>query len=215
MAVRMAPGRAETSARYYPVSLKLEGRAVLVVGGGVVAERKVQALRQAGARVQVVAGKPTARLKRLATEGSIELVERPYQAGDVGGAFVVVAATSDEAVNREVFAEADLRGIPCNVVDVPELCSFIVPSVFRRGDLTIAVSTNGRSPSFSKMVRQHIEAEIGPEYAEYLELVGSLRDQVKAYKSPGERERVWECIHHADVLGALRAGDKSRAREIV
>ncbi len=186
------------------------------MGGGTVAERKVESLLECGASVRVVATQASARLLDLSQTDKVTLINRPYQSQDMSGAFVVVAATDDEQVNRQVFADADAQNTPCNVVDVPELCSFIVPAIVTRGDLTIAISTNGKSPSFSKLMRQRIEAQIGPEYAEYLKLMVSVRRRVRRrYKTVEERQAVWQRIQQSDVLAALRAGDRTQAKEII
>lgn len=133
------------------MNLRLEGRRALVVGGGAVALRKARALARAGARVAVVAPRIGAGFGRFETR------RRAFRAGDVRGASVVVAATDDAAVNRRVHAACRARGIPVNVVDVPELCTFTVPAVFRRGKLTIAVSTDGEAPALAGAIRRDLE----------------------------------------------------------
>ena len=218
MAVRASPRRATRSAsqRYYPLFVKLDGRRALVVGGGHVAARKVEGLRGRGAQVQVVAPELCAELREQAEQATISVTLRDFREPDLEGAFLVIAATDDTAVNGRVFAEAERRGVLCNVVDVPELCSFIVPSVMSRGDLTVAVSTGGLSPSTAKLVRERLEDSLGPEYDSYLELMASLRPRVKRrYATPEERRQAWMRIHASGALAALREGDNRRAREIV
>jgi uroporphyrin-III C-methyltransferase/precorrin-2 dehydrogenase/sirohydrochlorin ferrochelatase len=146
---------------YFPASLKVGGERCLVVGGGAVALRKARALRRAGARVVAVGPAFSPGFARIA-----ELVRRPFRASDVRGAALVVSATDDPGVNRAVHAACRRRGIPVNVVDVPELCTFIVPSVVRRGPVTVAVSTGGLSPSLAQALRREIQrllpASLGP-----------------------------------------------------
>lgn len=147
---------------YFPVSLKVGGERCLVVGGGAVALQKARALAKAGARLTVVSPALRAGFRRLRGE----IRRRRFRAGDVAGHVVVIAATNDPSANRAVFEACRRRGIPVNVVDVPELCSFIVPSVARRGPVTVAVSTAGLSPSLAKALRERLEevlpASLGP-----------------------------------------------------
>src|SRR5688572_26450056 len=131
--------------RYYVACLDLEGRSCLVVGGGQVALEKVRGLLECGARVTAVAPRVTEELLEL----DVELVRRGYRDSDLVGRFLVVAATSTTSVNRRVHAEAETRSLPCNVVDVPELCSFILPAVLRRDPIAVAVSTGGASPALA------------------------------------------------------------------
>ncbi|MGH2520225.1 MAG: precorrin-2 dehydrogenase/sirohydrochlorin ferrochelatase family protein [Chloroflexota bacterium] len=196
--------------------MKLDGRRAVVVGGGHVAARKVQALRGRGAQVQVVAPELCEQLREQRDQAVIDVIPRGFREADLEGAFLVIAATDDRAVNGRVFAEAERRGLLCNVVDVPELCSFIVPSVISRGDLTVAVSTGGLSPSTAKLVRERLEDSLGPEYDSYLELMASLRPRVKRrYATSEERREAWARIHTSGALAALREGNDQRAREIV
>ncbi|QJA05982.1 bifunctional precorrin-2 dehydrogenase/sirohydrochlorin ferrochelatase [Thermosulfurimonas marina] len=176
--------------RYYPVFLKLEGRLCVVVGGGEVAERKVEALLEAGARVRVIAPEVTETLRRWAEEGRVELEVRPYREGDLSGAWLVVAATDDPGVQEAVFREAEERGLFCNVVDKPEICSFIVPSVVRRGRLQLAISTSGASPAAARRIRERLEEEFGPEWEVYLELMARWRREILSRDLPEEERRV-------------------------
>jgi len=139
---------------YYPLMLKVKGEPCLVVGGGSVALQKARALRRAGATVTVVSPMFTPALERL----RVRRIPRRFRAGDVAGRVLVIAATDDPKVNRAVFDACRKRAIPVNVADVPELCSFIVPSVLRRGPVVVAVSTGGQSPSLAKSLRRRIEA---------------------------------------------------------
>jgi siroheme synthase-like protein len=197
----------------YPAILLLEGRLAVVVGGGAVAERKVRTLLDAGAKVRVVAARATREIRERAERGEIELVPRRYEPGDLAGAAVAVAATDDEEVNRGVSAEAQAAGIPVNVVDDVALCTFIAPSIVRRGDLVIAVSTGGNAPALAVRIRERLEREFGEEYRAFLELMGRLREEVRVPGDEAERARAWYRVVDSDVLDLVRAGDLEAARE--
>lgn len=173
---------------YYPLFLKVHNKKCVVVGGGEVAERKVESLVEGGARVTVISPTLTPGLRRRAEEGSVKVVPRPYQRGDLAEALLVIAATDDAQVNRGVAAEARKRGILVNVVDAPRLSSFIVPSVVRRGNLQVAISTGGRSPALAKRLREELERSFPPEYASLVRLAGQVRRQLRR-KSARSRAR--------------------------
>ena len=197
----------------YPAILLLEGRLAVVVGGGAVAERKVRTLLDAGAKVRVVSPDLTKKIRAQADAGDIELVDRRYERGDLAGAAAVVAATDDEEVNRGVFAEATDAGIPVNVVDNVSLCTFTAPSIVRRGDLVVAISTGGNAPALAVRIRERMEREFGQEYARFLELMGELRAQVEVPGDQDERAKAWYRVIDSDVMDLVRAGDVDRARE--
>ncbi len=205
---------------HYPIGMDLSNRRCVVVGGGKVAQRKVETLREFGARVVVVSPEVTSRLREMAEDGSMELVTAEYEPRVLDGAFLVIAATDDREVNEAVSAEAQRRGILVNVVDDPELCTFFVPATVRRGDLLISVSTSGKSPYYARWIREHIQEHIGPECGELAEILGDLRDEVKSiYTSPEERIRAYERVVKSDVLELLRQGRReeayARARECI
>jgi precorrin-2 dehydrogenase/sirohydrochlorin ferrochelatase len=161
--------------RYYMACLDLEGRPVLVVGGGAVAREKVAGLLECGARVAVVAPEIDPELERE----HVELVRRPYRESDLDGRLLVVAATSTPSVNRRVFRDAEARGLLCNVVDVPDLCSFILPAVHRQGPIAVAVSTGGASPALAQRLRDDIAGVVGPRHAELALELRALRPWAK------------------------------------
>jgi len=164
----------------YPMMIDLTGRRCLVVGGGTVAERKVASLLAGGGDVIVVSPALTSGLMERFQSGEIECRFRPYRSEDGEGCFLVIAATDNEAVNRQVFEDARVRGQWINVVDRPDLCNFIVPSAVRRGKLTIAVSTAGASPSLAKEIRKRLESEYGPEYELFLDLLVEMRKRIQS-----------------------------------
>ena len=189
--------------RYYPVFLNLEGKRCVVVGGGDVAERKVLALLDSGASVTVISPELTERLYDLKFAGRIEHLQRDYREGDLKGAFIVIAATSEMDVNRKVSGDAE--GIPVNVVDTPELCSFIVPSVLRRGPLTIAVSTSGTSPALSRSIREELEALYTEEVGTLLEHIVRIRKELMGSDlSPEKRTAILKSLGSRETLRILR-----------
>jgi siroheme synthase-like protein len=141
------------------------------------------------------------------------LLERRYATGDLEGAAVAVAATDDEDVNRSVFAEATGAGIPVNVVDNVELCTFIAPSIVRQGDLVLAISTGGNAPALAVRIRERLEREFGEEYARFLALMGELRESITVPGDQDERAKAWYRVIDSDVIDLVRAGDLHQARE--
>jgi uroporphyrin-III C-methyltransferase/precorrin-2 dehydrogenase/sirohydrochlorin ferrochelatase len=171
----------------HPIFIDLSGRPVVVVGGGGVAERKIEALIPTGARITVVSPEVTDTITTRAAEGAITLHRRAYRRGDLAGFRLAYAATSDPEVNQAVREEAETEGVWLNAVDQPALCDFITPATVRRGHLTFAVSTNGRSPGLAKRIREDLEATYGPEYAEIVEEMGEVRDRRRAAVNPPAR----------------------------
>jgi uroporphyrin-III C-methyltransferase/precorrin-2 dehydrogenase/sirohydrochlorin ferrochelatase len=205
----------------YPVSLDLEGRRCVVVGGGTVAEHKVQGLLDAGAAVTVVAGAFTPALKDLAARGEVELLHRPYARGDLAGAFLTIAATDDGAVNAEVFAEASEGNVLCNAVDDVAHCHFAAPSIVRRGDLTISVSTGGKAPALAKRLRQTLSAQFGDEWGVLVEVLAESRAAALA-RNGGTRDvdfatwaQRWALALDGDLAGMVRDGRAAEVAEIV
>jgi precorrin-2 dehydrogenase/sirohydrochlorin ferrochelatase len=176
-----------------------------VVGGGRVGTRKVQTLLSCGARVRVVSLEASESLRRLADRGEVVLHKRAYGPGDLEGAFLVVGATDDEELNRRISADAERLRILCNIADRPQQCSFILPSVIRRGDLVITVSTSGKSPALAKKLRRELEERYGDEYAELLELMGAIRRRLLAREhAPEEHKPIFEAIINSEILALIR-----------
>jgi len=178
---------------YLPIFVDLRGRAVLVVGGGAVAQRKVELLIDAGARVRVVAPALTEALRALAGAGRIEHAAQRFDPAQLSDAALVIAATNRDAINAEVAAAARARNVPVNVVDDLELSSFIVPAIVDRSPVIVAVGTSGRSPVLARWVRARIEALLPPQLGRLADLAGRWRQRVKhAFASVAERRRFWE-----------------------
>lgn len=159
----------------FPLFVKLEGKRCLVVGAGKVGEPKIGGLLDTGARVHVVAPEASETVHAWANGGKITLELRAFDPEDLEGKFLAVVATASRALNASIYREAQRRGILCNVVDVPEYCDFYYPAVVRRGDLQIAISTNGQSPSLAQKLRQQLERQFGPGYAQWVAELGETR----------------------------------------
>ncbi|MBS2026417.1 MAG: bifunctional precorrin-2 dehydrogenase/sirohydrochlorin ferrochelatase [Deltaproteobacteria bacterium] len=160
----------------FPIALQLEERSVVLVGGGRIAQGRLAQLLEVGAQVRVIDPKVTPELRALADAGRIELVEREYRSGDCAGAFLVFTAAEVPEVNRSVVAEARARRILVNAADVPELCDFTMPSIGRRGPVTVAVSTSGRAPALARFLRKRAMVAIGEEFGTLARLLGRLRE---------------------------------------
>ena len=174
----------------FPAFLKLQNRPVLMVGGGAIATSKIPSLLEAGARITVVAPKINAQLAEWVRNRRIDWLPKPFHGGDLDGKFLTIAATSIRQVNAEVFAEADKRQILCNAVDDIEHCHFYYGSIVQRGDLQIAISTNGKSPALAQRLRKELEEQFGPEYAGWLECLGAARELLRAQSADSETTKL-------------------------
>jgi len=198
---------------YYPLFIDLRDRTVAVIGGGAVACRKVEGLRKTGARIKVVSPEVIDDISRY---GDVEILQRNYIPEDLEGASLVIAATDDEATNIAVSRDALSRNIFCNVVDQPELCSFIVPSVIEKGPIKIAVSTGGVSPTLSKKLRFELDKFLGPEYATLALVMGKIRPLVISGEGGFERHKmIFDVLINSELIDAIREQDRSYAEEIL
>jgi precorrin-2 dehydrogenase/sirohydrochlorin ferrochelatase len=177
----------------FPMFLKLAGKQCLVVGAGKVGEPKIGGLIDTGASVHVVAIAASGQVREWADAGKIELELRSFSENDLDGKFLAVAATASESLNKLIYREAQRRGVLCNVVDVPEYCDFFYPAVVRRGDLQIAISTAGQSPSLAQKIRKQLEMQFGEGYAAWVEQLGETRRLILA--SDLDQEAKWELLH--------------------
>jgi precorrin-2 dehydrogenase / sirohydrochlorin ferrochelatase len=192
----------------FPMFMKLEGRSCLVVGAGTIGQPKIGSLIAAGASVRVVALRATGEVSEWAKAGTITWEARAFNTADLDGAFLVIAATNSRETNAMIFHEARQRNILCNVVDDPEYCDFYYPAVVQRGDFQIAISTNGQSPALAQRIRRELEIQFGPEYGEWLQELGRIRQQLFASKiNPEERRRV---LHE---LASRTAFEQARSAE--
>ncbi len=179
----------------YPMFLKLTGRRCLVIGSGAEAESKIRGLREAGAAVE----------------------SRPdYEEGSLEGFYLVIAALGERGVNARIAEEAERRGILFNAADDPQHCDFILPAIHRQGELTVAVSSGGKSPAVAQRVRDWVAREVGPEYSQLLQLLGELRPEVASrYPDFEQRKQVWASIARSDALDLLRRGQADAAQALV
>ena len=175
----------------FPIFLKLQGRPCLVVGAGAIGEPKIESLLTSGASIRVIAPQASAAVAEWAKAGAIVWEAREFGVSDLDGVFLVIAATSSRQVNGAIFHEAQQRNILCNVVDDPEYCDFYYPAVVRRGDLQLAISTNGHSPALAQRIRRELEIQFGPEYGEWLVELGKIRQHLFASgMNPDEHRRL-------------------------
>lgn len=197
----------------FPMFVKLEGKRCLVVGAGKVGEPKIGGLIDTGARVHVVAIEASEIVREWARAGKITLDLRAFAARDLDGVFLAVVATASSQLNASIYREAQRRGILCNVVDVPEYCDFYYGAVVRRGDLQIAISTNGQSPSLAQKLRQQLERQFGQGYARWVAELGETRRLVLASNLDSQRKS--DLLHSLASREALKAAlaDQSAKEE--
>lgn len=197
---------------FYPLFLDLSGRKALVVGGGLVAERKVHSLLEAGALVTLVSPDVIPSLRTLEQAGSIRVVQRKFLVADLEGAYLVISATDDAAVQEEVARTARARNILVNTVDQPGLCDFIVPAVVRRGDVVLAISTSGKSPALAAALRAKFEDIITGDTARAVQVLGQVRSEVHArFPDAEKRKEAFERIVNSGILDWITECDDATA----
>ena len=199
--------------KYFPINLSIADRKVVVVGGGQVARRKVKALKDCGARVTVISPDFCASLARAK---GVRLIERCYRKSDLQGKCLVVSATDSQAVNRQVWEDATAAKILVNVVDQPALCTFVLPATVSRGDLLITVSTAGGSPALARRIREKIEKEIDPAFADHLSLLKKMRPIVQAAPlTTRQRMDVFKEMAGDRAFGVLKRRGTKAARALL
>jgi precorrin-2 dehydrogenase / sirohydrochlorin ferrochelatase len=193
--------------RYYPIHLDIQNKNCLVVGGGGVGTRKVLTLLQCGASVTVVSPEISDRLQDLAESARLTLKPRPYRTEDLEGVFLVIGASDDETLNRRISSDAERRNTLCNIADQPEKCNFILPSILRRDDLVITISTSGRSPALAKKLRKKLERRFGPEYGEFLKLMGAIRSKLLSQAhEPEAHKPLFEQLIDSNLIALIQQG---------
>jgi len=197
---------------YYPVYLNLAGKRCVIVGGGTIAQGKIAALRQAGAAITLISPDATPGIQRAAQRGDVEWLARKYQPGDLDGAFIAVAATNVWHVNREIYEEADRLGVLLNVVDDPDLCTFIAPSIVKRGPVTLAISTGGASPALARKLRETLVNDANLKWADLAGVLGRARKLIKEQRTAVDPER-WQCCITEDLLQMAQDGQEEQALE--
>ena len=204
-----------TPVAYFPAFLNIRGKKCVVVGGGNIALRKVRMLLECGARVTVISPTLLQGLARLAEKKTVAVIRRNYTSLDLKRAVLVVAATNVKEVNRKVADEAKGKGVLVNVVDDPGPSDFILPSTIRRGDLTVAISTAGKSPALAKKIRRNLERGLGKEYIVLLSLIEEIRSSMKRL-GVHVKAGVWQEALDLDLLARLvRAGEKKKAKDVL
>ncbi|MBW2245755.1 MAG: bifunctional precorrin-2 dehydrogenase/sirohydrochlorin ferrochelatase [Deltaproteobacteria bacterium] len=194
--------------RYYPVNLDIRNRNCLVVGGGDVGTRKVMTLLDCGAMVVVVSPAVTEKIEELSNKGLMKLERRGFKPTDLDQMFLVIGATDNPELNRQIHTEAERLGMLCNIADRPEVCNFILPAIVNRGDLIIAISTSGKSPAFAKKMRKDLEKKFGTEYAEFLTLMGGIRTKLLSEDhEPEAHKHLFENLIKRDVVNLIKQGD--------
>jgi len=207
--------RKTNSIAYFPVFLNIHGKKCVVVGGGKVALRKVRMLLECGAHVTVISPTLLQGLAQLAKKKSAAVIRRNYRPADLERALLVVAATDVKQVNRQVANEAKGRGILVNVVDDPSPSDFIVPSTMRRGDLTVAISTAGKSPALAKKIRRDLVRSLGMEYAALVPLIEEIRSSLKRQGIHVKAEVWQEALDLRLLTRLVRAGEKKKAKDVL
>jgi precorrin-2 dehydrogenase / sirohydrochlorin ferrochelatase len=199
---------------HYPVYLDLKGRSCFVIGGCAMAEEKVKGLVAAGARVTVISPELTLVLSGLVVEGKIDSIARRYRRGDLRNAFLVIVVSQPQSVVQTVWQETRGRNVLVNTVDDVPHCDFIAPSIVRRGDLAVAISTGGRAPALAVRLRQKLERELGPEHARFLEIAGMLRAPLaRRWPDFETRKALWYRLVDSDVIHLLRRGSERQAMD--
>lgn len=192
--------KSSTETTYFPLFLDISKKRVLVVGGGRVAERKVRTLLKFKAKIKVISPEVTKGLERIKDKDLIELERKNYEENDLLGVDLVISATNNRMLNKKVSSDAKKMGIYANIVDDPELCDFIMPSIVKRGPLILAISTSGKAPLFSKKLRKDLEKMISKEYIKYLSKILRLRREIqKKVKEKKLRERMLKAILNFDI----------------
>ena len=190
--------------RYYPVHLDIQNRNCLVVGGGAVGTRKVITLLDCRAYVTVVSPEVTQQLRDYALSGRIDFKERRYRSADIDGMFLVIGATDDEQLNRQISSDADRLNTLCNIADRPEVCNFILPAIVERDDLIITISTSGKSPALAKKLRKTLECQFGKEYGVFLKLMGAIRKKLLSTShKPEAHKHLFEQLIDADLIAMI------------
>ena len=205
-------GKGGGESRYYPVFLNLKGKKAVVIGGGKVAERKILALLKTGADITVTSPEITKKIEKEKLKGRIKHITRQYRKGDLKNAFLVIAATDYPAINERVSKDALCL---VNVVDTPDLCNFIVPSIMNRGLLNIAVSSSGISPALSRSIRKELEKLYGPEFAIYLNSLKTIRTEaIKTIKDKKKRGKFLKDIASEKMIRMLREKGSGEAKKV-
>jgi precorrin-2 dehydrogenase / sirohydrochlorin ferrochelatase len=202
--------------KYYPINLDITNRRCLIIGGGDVAERKAERLIECGAQVTVVSRSLTPLLEEREKAGKITHIDGDYDEKVLHGAFMVIGATNRNEINEQISQDALSRGILVNIVDDPDKCNFILPSLVQQGDLSIAISTGGKSPALAKKLKEDMQQRYGPEYQVLLKIMGSLRKRVLSQgHASRDNKALFVDLVHSDILQAIRDGNRELVHKII
>lgn len=202
--------------KYYPIYLDITNKRCIIVGGGDVAERKAERLLDFGAHVSVVGKSLTPLLETMKREGRIEHVEADYDEAFLRDAFLVIGATDRDDINAKISRDCKNKGVLVNIVDDPEKCDFILPSIMQQGDLLIAISTGGKSPALAKKMRHELEKLYGPEYQTLVKVMGNLRERlVMKGQSSNENKQLFESVIHSDILQHIKDKNWEHVKKII
>lgn len=199
--------------KYYPIFLDISGKKCVVVGGGDVAARKVKRLFDCGAKVFVVSPELAPELRALKEMNAIKYIAGEYNVQHIEGAVLIIGATDDDKINKAISDDARRLGIPVNIVDDPQKCDFILPSIVERGDLTIACSTGGNSPALARHLREELAAVYGIEYGTLLKLLGQLREKME--KNAGVGKLWFDQLMTQGLMEAIRQKDDNKVKKII
>lgn len=203
-------------ANLFPVYIDLQGRRCLIVGGGKVAARKAENLLLYGCQVVIVSPDCETQIRTWAEDGLIIYLEREFLAEDLDRSFLVFIATDDEKLNSSISSLCREKGILVNAVDDPPHCDFYVPAILRRGSLSLAISTEGKSPAFARRLRRELEELITDEYGKFVDLLGEQRQYVKEnIVDIDRRKAIFEKLVYSDIFDLIKAGEEEKAREKV
>ena len=197
---------------FYPINLNIKDKKCVVIGGGIIATRKIKSLLAAQAQVFVISPQVTSIIQTLIDNQKINYIARDYQAGDIKGCFLVICATNNKKVNKMIAEEAESLGLLFNVIDDSTDSNFTVPAVIRRNDLLLTVSTNGKSPAVAKQIKAELSLIYGEEYGYFLNLIAKYRQELKTkVKNSKERECFWRDNLNKDILTLLKEGKLDEA----
>ena len=197
---------------YYPIYLNLQGKRAVVVGGGSVAEGKIEKLRETGAVITLISPQVTPAIGRYAEDGALCWLQREYQTGDLEGVFIAIAATNQREANQRIFEDAERLGILLNVVDDPPRCSFIAPSIVERGPVTLAISTGGASPALARKLRESLSESSELQWADLAGVMAQARQRVREMGTPVPPQH-WQCCLTNDLLDLVQTGRETEALE--
>ena len=201
---------------YYPIYVELHEQPCIVIGGGKIAEGKVEGLLTAGAQVTIIAPNLTSHLHTLVEQNKVAYISRTYQHGDLADAFMVICATDQAEINHQVWQEASANRQLVNVVDDTPRCNFIAPAILRKGDLNIAISTGGKAPALAVRLKERLQKEIGPQYERFLELSGQLREPLARNIPDFEtRKKLWYELVDSDILELLSQDNEPAALDLI